>query len=289
NASERFHTSKRWGFFPSAGIAWSISNEKFWEPLRGSINNFRLRATYGLVGNDAIGSDSDRFFYLSEVEMDADERQSVFGILNNHSNTGVNVTRYANPNITWETSYKTNLAVELGLFNKINIQADFFSEVRTNILMNRADIPSTMGLTAAVQANVGEAAGRGMDMSVDYAHSFSNQMWLQGRANFTYATSKFRVYEEPVYEEEWWKSRIGHPISQQWGYIAERLFVDDEEVQNSPPQNFGTPNIAGDIKYKDVNGDGQITALDQVPIGLPITPEIIYGGGFSFGWKSLDV
>src|SRR5690606_22886661 len=90
-------------------------------------------------------------------------------------------------------------------------------------------------------------------------------------------------------EKEWWKSRIGHPITQQWGYIAERLFVDDEEVQNSPPQNFGTPNIAGDIKYKDVNGDGQITALDQVPIGLPTTPEIIYGGGFSFGWKSLDV
>src|SRR5690606_22022595 len=120
-------------------------------------------------------------------------------------------------------SYKTNLAVELGLFNKVNIQADFFSEKRTNILMNRADIPSTMGLTAGVRANVGEAKGKGMDVSLDFSHSFSNGMWLQARGNFTYAKSEFSVYEEPVYEKEWWKSRIGYSISQQWGYIAERL------------------------------------------------------------------
>jgi len=289
NGSERFHTSKRWGFFPSAGVAWSVSNEKFWEPLKEQINNFRLRATYGLVGNDAIGSTSDRFFYLSEVSMNSSARGFTFGRESNYSTNGVNISRYANPDITWETSHKTNLAVELGLFNKVNIMADFFSEIRTNILMDRADIPSTMGLTADVRANVGEASGKGMDISVDYSHSFSNQMWLQARGNFTYATSRFRVYEEPLYDREWWKSKIGHPISQQWGYIAERLFVDDNEVANSPAQNFGTPNIAGDIKYKDINGDGMITELDQVPIGFPTTPEIIYGIGFSVGWKSLDL
>src|SRR5690606_22408202 len=97
------------------------------------------------------------------------------------------------------------------------------------------------------------------------------------------------VYEEPIYEKEWWKSRIGYPITQQWGYIAERLFVDDEEVQNSPEQNFNSINIAGDIKYKDVNGDGEITALDQVPIVYPTMPELVCGGGCSCRWTSFDV
>src|SRR5690606_16661641 len=265
NGSERFHKDFRWGFFPSVGVAWSVSNEKFWEPVQEYINKFRLRATYGLVGNDAIGSASDRFFYLSKVNMNSSARRFRFGRESTRNITGVNVDRYANPLVTWEASHKTNLAVELGLFNKVNIQADFFSEVRTNILMSRADIPSTMGLTAAVQANVGEAAGKGMDISVDYSHSFSNTMWIQARGNYTYATNEYRKYEEPLYENEWWKSRVGYGIHQPRGYIAERLFVDDDEVRNSPIQDFGVPNIAGDIKYKDVNGDGVITALDQVP------------------------
>jgi len=290
NGSERFHESHRFGFFPSFGLAWSISNEKFWEPLKDKINNFRLRGTYGLVGNDQIGSATDRFFYISEVDMDASGKNYTWGKESKRSLNGITVDRYANPDITWETSYKKNLAIELGLFNKVEIQADIFSEVRKNILMTRADIPTTMGLTAPIRANVGEAAGRGLDMSIDYSHSFSNQMWVQARGNFTYATNEYRVYEEPTYEKEWWKSRVGQPLNQPRGYIAERLFVDDEEIQNSPLQDFGSePNIAGDIKYKDLNGDGVINSLDQVPIGFPTTPEIIYGAGFSFGWKSLDV
>lgn len=289
NGSERFHESKRFGFFPSAGLAWTISNEKFWQSLKNKVNNFRLRATYGLVGNDAIGLDSDRFFYLSNVDMNNSYRGFTFGREGSSRKNGINVDRYSNPDITWETAYKTNLAVELGLFNKINIQADFFSEKRKNILMKRASIASTMGLTADLSANVGEATAKGMDISVDYSHNFSNGMWLQSRGNFTYATNKRTVYEEPTYQKEWWKSMVGYPINQQWGYIAERLFVDDNEVKNSPAQNFGTANVAGDIKYKDVNGDGQITELDMVPIGLPTVPEIVYGLGFSFGFKNFDI
>lgn len=290
NGSERFSKNKRFGFFPSAGLAWSISNEGFWKPLKNTINNFRVRATYGLVGNDAIGSSSDRFFYLSNVDLNNAVRGYTFGLPNNiHSETGVNVTRYANPNITWQSAYKTNLAIELGLINNFNIQADFYSEIRKNILMDRADIPTTMGLTAPVRANVGEASGKGMDVSLDYSKNFMNGLWLQMRGNFTYADNKYRVYEEPVYEKEWWKSRVGYPLSQQWGYLAERLFVDDDEVKNSPSQSFGVANVAGDIKYKDVNGDGQITPLDMVPIGFPEVPEIIYGFGMSFGYKGFDI
>lgn len=289
NGSERFHASKRFGFFPSAGLAWSVSNEKFWEPIKPMVSNLRLRATYGLVGNDAIGSAGDRFFYLSNVNMNTTGLSSTFGRDWGYSRNGIVVNRYANEDITWETAYKSNLAVEVGLFNKVQIQADFFRERRKNILMDRADIPTTMGLSAAVRANVGEAKAEGMDVSINYSHSFSNGVWLQAMGNFTYATAVFSVYEEPAYEQEWWKSRVGSAISQPYGYLAERLFVDDSEVANSPAQQFGSVVMAGDIKYKDVNGDGQITALDMVPLGYPTTPEIVYGFGFSLGYKRFDV
>lgn len=289
NGSERFHKSRRFGFFPSYGLGWTISNENFWESLKDKISNFRLRATYGLTGNDQIGASSDRFFYISEVDMDSGSNSYRFGKESPRNIDGIAVERYANPDVSWETSYKTNLAVELGLFNKIDIQADFYKEIRKNILMSRADVPATMGLQADIKSNIGEADGKGMDISLEYDDSFANEMWLQVHGNFTYTKNKYRTYEEPEYKKEWWKSKVGQPIDQPMGYIAERLFIDDEDVVNSPPQEFGVENIAGDIKYKDVNGDGRITNLDMVPIGHPTTPEIIYGLGFSFGWKNWDV
>ncbi len=100
--------------------------------------------------------------------------------------------------------------------------------------------------------------------------------------------SKYKKYEEPSYVDEPWLSHKGYSLSQSWGYIAERLFVDDKEVANSPKQTFGTYG-AGDIKYRDINGDGQITSLDKVPIGFPTDPEIVYGFGLSVGYKSFDL
>jgi TonB-linked SusC/RagA family outer membrane protein len=285
NGSERFHESKRFGFFPSAGLAWSISNESFWKPYKSVISNLRLRGTYGLVGNDAIGSANDRFFYLSNVNMDA--AGAVFGRENGYSRTGVSISRYSNEDITWETSKKMNLALELGLYDALQIQAEYFTEYRTNILMTRSSIPSTMGLSSEIRANVGEASGKGIDISADYSKYFGQNLWIQGRGNFTYATNQYEVFEEPEYDE-WWRSRVGYSIQQEWGYIAERLFVDDEEVANSPQQNFGE-YMGGDIKYRDVNGDGQITEADMVPIGFPTIPEIAYGFGLSTGYKNLDV
>jgi TonB-linked SusC/RagA family outer membrane protein len=288
NGSERFHESHRYGFFPSAGVAWSVSNEKFFEPYKHAISNLRLRATYGLSGNDAIGDPNDRFMYLSNVNMNDAGKSAVFGRDNGYSRAGISLSRYADPNISWELAKKTNLGVELGLFGKMDIQADFYQERRSNILMTRTATPATMGLSAQPRANVGAAQGQGVDLSVDYNHSFSERFWLQGRINFTYATSKFTVYEEPSYDGAPWKLHVNYPISQQWGYIAERLFVDDAEAAKSPKQNFGEYG-GGDIKYHDVNGDGQITQLDQVPLGFPTTPEITYGFGFSAGYKRFDL
>lgn len=289
NGSERFHRSQRFGFFPSAGVAWDISREKFWEPFSEVVPLLKVKATYGLVGNDAIGSPTDRFFYLSNVNMNDSGRGAVFGINNGYSRNGVSISRYENSDITWETSEKTNIGLELDLFNKISVQADIFHEYRRNILMTRASIPQFLGLSSSVRANVGEASGKGLDFSVDYSHSINPDLWITARGNFTYATSAYEVYEEPEYDKEWWKSRIGYSLSQRWGYIAERLFVDDAEAENSPEQNFGQQVLGGDIKYRDVNGDGKITPLDQVPIGYPTTPEIVYGVGFSSGYKNFDL
>lgn len=291
NGSERFAQNERYGFFPSFGIGYLMSNEKFWKPLENTISKLKWKFTYGLVGNDAIGDSNDRFFYLSNVNMNDDGKGQDFGTnWGNHIN-GITVTRYANELITWEKAKKMNIGIELGLFNKLEIQADVFYEKRNSILMTRSFIPSTMGLTADVRANVGAASGKGIDMSVDYSHSINKDLWVTGRANFTYATSKYEKIEEPDYLGAGtpWRSQVGQKLSQRWGFIAERLFIDEADIANSPEQNFGGKLMAGDIKYKDIDKDGEITEADKVPIGYPTTPEITYGFGLSAGYKGWDL
>jgi len=290
NGSERFAANHRYGFFPSYGLAWTISNEKFFEPLKPVVSNLRLRTTYGIIGNDAIGSPADRFFYISNVNMNDGDKSATFGgtgtTESTYSLNGVTVSRYANRDITWETSKQKNIALDIGLFDNLTITAEFYSQYRDHILMTRS-IPMSMGLSAASRANVGEASGKGTDISLEYNKYFSNGFWLQGMGNFTYASSKYRVFEEPHYDEPY-RYHVGHSLSQTYGYIAERLFVDEKDVENSPLQNFGEYG-AGDLKYLDVNRDGQITEADRVPIGNPITPEITYGFGFSAGYKNFDI
>lgn len=291
NGSERFSKNERYGFFPSLGLGYMVSNEKFWKPLEQVINKFKLKATYGLVGNDAIGEDKDRFYYLSNVNMYNGDRGQHFGSNFGHYQDGITVTRYGNDLITWETAKKLNLGFELSLFHKLDIQADFFHERRSNILMDRVYIPSTMGLGAKVKANVGEASGKGVDLSMDYSHSVGKDLWFQGRGNFTYAVSRYEVVEEPDYASVGtpWRSLKGQNLSQRFGYIAERLFIDKDDVSNSPTQEFGSVVMAGDIKYKDINKDGKITDEDQVAIGYPMTPKITYGFGLSAGYKDFDI
>lgn len=288
NGSERFSAQNRYGFFPSAGVAWAISNEPFFKEWTKTISKLRLRANLGLVGNDQIGNPTDRFFYLSEVNMNETGYGYQFGTAGGYGGAGYSITRYANPSITWETSRNTTLGMELGLWGKFNLIAEYFMDHRYNILMDRASIPATMGLQATQRANVGEVRSRSTDIQLDYSNTFGKDFYLSIRGNFTFSQNRYEAFEEPAYAQPW-LYRKGHSTAQRWGYVAERLFVDDHEVQSSPVQNFGDfVTRGGDIKYRDINRDGTINSLDQVAIGFPTVPEIVYGFGFSSRYKAVD-
>jgi TonB-linked SusC/RagA family outer membrane protein len=285
NGSERFSANNRFGFFPTVSAAWVVSREKFWKEffLGNIFTSFKLRGSYGSVGNDNISA--TRFFYLSNVNLSGGSGAS-FGVGNGYSRSGVTILNYPNPMVTWERSTQTNLATEFTVLNDLKIVAEVYKQKRKNIYQSRLPI-SSMGLEASIGANIGKAESKGLDLSMDYSKQLNKDVLISGRGNLTFTQSKYLYYEEPDYPGEPWRRKTGSLIGQQSGYIAERLFVDDEEVANSPTQFAGTKG--GDIKYRDVNGDGQITTADMVPIGNPTTPQITYGFGLSSRIKQFDI
>ncbi|MDF2516978.1 MAG: TonB-dependent receptor [Sphingobacterium sp.] len=286
NGSEKFMGQKRFGFFPSLGGGWMISSERFFEPLKSVVSTLKLRGTWGRVGNDAIAERRDRFFYLSDISRGS-EAMYRWGTDFMNAYNGFNVNRYANPDITWEESEKWNVGVEANFFNEsLKLQGDFFKDVRSKIYMRRENFPASAGLEAAISGNVGKVSSQGFDGSLTYQKFFETDLWLSARANFTYATNKYLALDEKNYSDTYLK-KLGHNLRQEWGLLAERLFVDQYEIDNSPKQDFGE-YMAGDIKYKDINGDGIINDNDRIPMGYPTVPEIQYGFGMSAGYKAFD-
>jgi TonB-linked SusC/RagA family outer membrane protein len=287
NGSEKFARAHRFGFFPSVGAGWLVSNEAFWAGMKDKIGGLKLKATWGKVGNDAIADRSGRFYYLSIISIGGGNPVA-WGRNYNSAYGGYGISRYANPDITWEIADKLNLGIELNLFRdeSLKLQADVFREFREGVYMNRNNLPASAGFAAAVAGNIGEVKSQGMDASIDYQRFFSSDFWMTGRANFTYAVNKYLKMDEPNYKDLY-LSRIGYNINQQWGYVAERLFVDEAEIANSPDQTVGT-YLPGDIKYSDINGDGKIDTNDQIAMGYPKVPEIQYGFGLSAGYKNID-
>lgn len=292
NGSERFAKNNRFGFFPSAGVAYRISNEKFFTPLKNVITDLKFRATYGLVGNDQIGNINDRFFYLSNVNLNDGGFGASFGRndgAGTYGRPGVSISRYANEGITWEQSRSMNLGMDMKLFYDLTLTVDVYKQWRSQILQAKSTVESAAGFSAIPSSNYGKAETQGIDVALNYQRSLNKNMWINVRGTFTYATSKVKVTDEIVFPSNIaYLSRANHSISQTWGLIAERLFIDQKEVANSPVQYGDIGLLAGDIKYKDVNGDGVINNDDMVPIGFPQQPEIIYGFGASFGYKRFD-
>jgi TonB-linked SusC/RagA family outer membrane protein len=293
NGSEKFTGKKQFGFFPSAGFGWMVSNESFWQPLKDVVSNLKFRGTYGIVGNDAIAGTSGRFWFLSDISLGSGG--FTYGENFTTSYGGFTVNRYPNPDISWEEARKINLGIELGLLkgSPIKIEFDVFKDDRRRIYMQRSQIPLTAGHEAAIYGNNGRIKSQGADGSIDLQYSFSKDWWMTGRFNYTYSVNEYILLNEPDYSNtaQWYLSRVGHNANQALVYVAERLFLDDSEIASSPTQQFasGINPLPGDIKYADINGDGVVNANDRIYSGYPTVPEIQYGFGLSTGFKKFDI
>ena len=287
NGSEKFTGEKQYGFFPAIGVGWMLSNEEFWQPLKNAVSSFKLKATWGINGNDAITKREDRFAFLSRIQQAGGGYN--FGETFFTGYSGFQILRYANPDIRWEQANNYNFGTEISLFKNesLKIQADFFYADRKHVYMGRNNFPESAGFeVTTIYGNTGRIKAHGIDGSIDFEHSFSNSFWLTARGNFTWSTNRIVELDEKNYTDKY-LSRRGHSWTQRWGLVGERLFVDDLEIQNSPEQVWGRYQ-AGDIKYKDINKDGIVNENDMVPMGYPESPEIQYGFGLSTGYKKWD-
>lgn len=281
NGSENFHPDKRFGFFPAVGLGWVISGESFFEPLSEAVQFLKLRGTYGKVGNDNIGGDR-RFAYISTVN--SSDNSYNFGKGQNVNYSGLSVGEYA-VNVTWETSTKLNLGVDITtLDNKLNIQIDWFKEKRENIFLRRDDMPLYAGIVVAPYGNIGKVDNKGFEISANYNNQW-NDWSLSLLANFSF--NRNEVVEDNSPWPYPWNERRGKKVAQRFGLVALGLFETEEEIAMSPGQSGDTR--PGDIKYKDINGDGVINDNDYVPIGWGSVPEIMYGFGFTVGYKNLSI
>ena len=290
NGSENFIAGKRFGLFPSMALGWTPSNEKFWAPLKKTVSNFKVRASYGLVGNDALSS---RFPYLTRVSMDS--RSYVFG--NTYKSVGAGyVTTYGNEDATWELARKLDVGVDMQFFKSLDLTVDWFREHRSNIFMKRNSIAAVSGLGSTLPyANIGKMDNGGVDMSLSYKKVFRKDLTLSLRGSFTYAHNKIVFNDEPDYSLTPNLSKIGHPEHSRLLYLAEGIFTSQEEVENHAEQTFGNYGV-GDIKYADITGpnglpDGVVNALDRIRWDIPSVPEIQYGfgGGLTCGRFDFNV
>lgn len=283
NGSENFAKGHQFGFFPAMSAAWNVAEEGFIRNNAKWINMFKIRYSYGKVGNDNLGA---RFPYLYTIAgVDRGYQWADLGY--NKSYTGLAYTSLANDNVTWEIATKHDLGIDLALFNdKFGLTVDYFNEYREGIYMTRNYVSYMVGLNGlAPTANVGKVSSEGFDGNFHFNQKLGE--WdLTLRGNITYSKNTIEDRDE---ENAYYKYQLqkGYRVNQARGLIAAGMFSDYEEIRNYPTQQFGEV-MPGDLKYKDVNGDGIVDGGDVVAIGATERPNLIYGVGLSARWKSFD-
>ena len=288
NGSENFKSGKRWGFFPSIAAGWMISNEPFMTEQADVFSKLKLRASYGFVGNDQLSG--RRFPYLSTINS---SNGYTFGISGDQGYNGYTEGDFG-VDLSWETVRKANVGVEIGLWDAISFQADYFHERREDIFMQRKTIPETSGFTTNPWANFGIVENQGFESSLEINKSFGKDFFLSVRGNFTYAKNKIIEYDEAESLKQTIRSRTGQSLNQYYGLKAIDLFqeedfrADGSLMPDIPAHSFGIVK-PGDIQYEDSNNDGKVDAYDNHPIGKPYVPEIVYGFGFSARYKNFDL
>ena len=294
--SENFAAGHRFGFFPAISGAWNIAEESLIKKHLKWMNMFKIRYSYGKVGNDNLGN--TRFPYLYDIETmtkkDGDKTVDTGGY-NFGDYTfdryygGMRYSSLSSPNVTWEIATKHDLSIDFSFFNdKLSGSVDYFNEKREGIYMLREYLPGIVGLESNPSANVGKVTSEGFDGHFTFRQKLG-AVGLTIRSNITYSKNEIvdRDEENNYY---WYKMQKGHRVNQARGLISLGLFKDYDDIRNSPVQDFdGYKVMPGDIKYKDVNGDGKIDGNDQVAIGATTKPNLIYGFGIAANWKGLDV
>lgn len=290
NGSENFAKHNRFGFFPAYSAAWNLGEEPWIRKAAPWIDMFKIRYSYGKVGNDYL---STRFPFQGRFMTDDNDRY-IFGDFgtSNYTYNGISYLMLANKDITWEVARKHDIGIDFYLFgNKFSGTIDYFRETRDGIFMTRNYLPQIIGVSNSQQpsANIGKVRSTGVDGNIAYTEKIG-QVNLTVRGNFTYSKSKILEYDEQ-YSHYAYSRNSGFRVDQARGLIALGLFKDYDDIRYSPDQSAlkGDFEIApGDIKYKDVNGDGKINDNDIVPIGSTTKPNLIYGFGVSAQWKGFD-
>ena len=288
--SENFAPGHKYGFFPSVGVGYLISNEAFFDNLKNTVTMLKIRVSKGLAGNDQISK--NRFPYTSVVNLNNTGNNGngyTFGQSFNNTRGGVFVSRYPNPTITWERADKENIGFDLELWHRLTLTVDAFRERRSDIFQQRV-IPSTLGIDSVPFANIEKVENKGIDLALAYTYTASKDLSIGFRGTFTYARNKVLALDEPKYPYPY-RSAVGRPLGQLWGLVAERLFADSGDIAKSPAQ-YGAV-YPGNIKYKDVSSAYDKNSLvddnDKVPMGHPTVPEITYGFGFNVQYKKFDI
>ena len=283
NGSENFADHHRYGFFPAFSLAWNVAEEPLVKKALPWLNMFKLRYSWGKVGNDNMG----RFPYLYTLDYTPNIGYNWGSNLTSGTIPGIHYTQMASPNVTWEVARKTDFGFDFVAFdNKFSLTMDYFHEKRTGIFIQRMFLPDITGLESYPWANVGAVKSKGFDGNFQYKDHIGEINWTV-RGNITYSKNTIleRDEENNVYAYQYGK---GYRVNQQRGLIALGLFRDYDDIRNSPKQSWGTVQ-PGDIKYKDVNGDGIVDDGDRVAIGATDTPSLIYGLGASVSWRGFDL
>lgn len=288
NGSEQFAKGQRFGLFPAVSAGWVVSNEKF---LRDNsvLTHLKLRASYGKVGNDKLGS--DRFLYLDNIKL-------VGGLISSLGrNQAIMISKYGNPNITWEVAYKQNYGVDLQLFKDFSLSFDYFRERREDILISRGTVPEVLGVSSAdlPKVNMGVVENSGYEIEAGYHRQLKSGLGFSIKGNFAYNKNTQLNMDEAILSEEYaYRYRkTGYSIGQQFGYKID--YSNGNGYINTPEElekatkmyKIGTPRL-GDFLYQDLNGDGEISEYDMAPIGYGNVPRITYGFSASVDWKGID-
>lgn len=276
--SENFEPGKQYGFFPSVAVGWVLTGYQAVRDRLPWLDLFKIRGSYGSVGNDRI-DDSARFLYLTKVSVGSG---SPWG---SSSVETINETRVGADNLQWEKAIKFDVGVEGNLFrNRLEFVVDYFQDQRDGIFQSRVQVPDYVGVVTMPYGNVGKMKSYGADGNVSYIQRINNNLSVTVRGNFTYSKNKVQNWEQ-AYLEYPYLEYSGYPYQSLRGYQALGLFKDENDVKYSPIQTFGSYE-PGDIKYKDINGDGMINELDKVPLTYKTYPLLMYGFGLEVQYKS---